>query len=154
MHALGLSLNTHLPRPSVVSEKLKFSRTGSNDRVMSQTAYKMRPWGRYQGKVQVPPNPLIVAGCVDNRALYTLRGELVSDKVAREIAKASRFSIGQIFISVPTNNMLAKFPVGLVHVIQALHREAAELFVLVVYPVEGILDLHTVELGVEPFSDA
>lgn len=114
----------------------------------------MRPWGRYREKAQVPPDPPVVAGCVDNRALYTLRGELVGDKVAREIAKASRFSIGQIFISVPTNDILAKFLVGIVHVIQALHREVAELFVLVVYPVEGILDRHTVELGVEPFSDA
>lgn len=50
--------------------------------------------------------------------------------------------------------MLAELLVGIVRVIQALQCEVAELFDLVAYPVEGILDRHTVELGVEPFSDA
>ena len=99
-------------------------------------------------------NPLIITASIDKRVLQILRIELIGDQTACEIVKANRFGLGQIFVSIPRENVLTELLVRPICLAQALHRKAAELLGLGIQPVKSILDRYTIELRIEPLTYA
>jgi len=99
-------------------------------------------------------NPLIITASIDKRVLHILRIELIGNQTACEIVKTHRFGLGQVFVSIPRENVLTELLVGSIRLIQALHRKVAELLGLGIHPVKSILDRYAIELRIEPLTYA